>query len=102
MLVYTVQWHKSFIIMYMQATLLTWYESSHRCYVNTGCGSNNILCAKIRRIHSDGICLSTPEKTDVSNFITIFKQDYKQQDSFTVNSECSWLKEKHTTQELWV
>ena len=40
---------------------------------------------KIRRIHSDW------------NFITIFKQDYKQQDSFTVNSECSWLKEKHTT-----
>ena len=76
-LVHTVQWHKSFIIMYMQATLLTWYESSHRCYVNTVCGSNNILRAKIRRIHSDW------------NFITIFKQDYKQQDSFTVNSECS-------------
>ena len=30
MLVYTVQRHKSFITMYMQATLLTWYESSHQ------------------------------------------------------------------------
>ena len=27
-------------------------ESNHRCYVNTGCGSNNISLAKIRRIHS--------------------------------------------------
>ena len=69
---------------------------SYRCYVNTWCGSNNVLCAKIR-MHSYWICLSTPEKTDVHNFITIFKQDYKQQDSFTVTSECSLLKEKHAT-----
>ena len=27
-------------------------ESNHRCYVNTGFGSNNISLAKIRRIHS--------------------------------------------------